>query len=109
MLQEFYRRANKIMRLETAREVVHTGRSTPVEAPHEATPTGKFLSTEKNGDSKKHKSGDCRQSSNAHQKKTKSHDQRIPRPPLSKYNNFTNLTRSLEDVFLATEHTGVYK
>ena len=31
------------------------------------------------------------------------------RPPPSKYNNFTDLTRSHEDVFLATEHTGVYK
>ena len=32
-----------------------------------------------------------------------------PEPPSSKYNNFTDLTRSREDVFLATEHTGVYK
>ena len=31
------------------------------------------------------------------------------RPPIRKYNNFTDLTRSREDVFLATEHTGVYK
>ena len=28
---------------------------------------------------------------------------------MSKYTNFTNLTRSGEEVFLATEQTGVYK
>ena len=53
MLQEFYRRANKIMRLETAREAVHAGRSTSVEAPPEIVPSGKFTSTAKNGDNKK--------------------------------------------------------
>ena len=49
---------DKIIRLETAREAVHSGRLTPVEAPHETAPTGKFVSTEKNGDIKKCKSGD---------------------------------------------------
>ena len=34
---------------------------------------------------------------------------RVLRPPPSKYNNFTDLTRSREDVFLAIEHTGIYK
>ena len=58
MLQEFYRRADKIMCLETVREAVHVGRSTPVEAPHEIALTGKFMSTEKSGDSKKRKSRD---------------------------------------------------
>ena len=97
------------MRRETTREVVHAGRSTPIEAPHEITPAGKFMSTEKNGDSKKCKSGDHRRSLDAYQKEAKSLDQRVPRPPPSKYNNFTGLTMSHEDVFLATEHIGVYK
>ena len=44
-----------------------------------------------------------------HQKKAKSSDQRVPRPHPSKYNNFIDLTRLREDVFLATEHTGMYK
>ena len=34
-LQEFYRQADKIMRLETAREVVLAWRFVPAEAPHE--------------------------------------------------------------------------
>ena len=42
-------------------------------------------------------------------KKAKSLDQRVPRPPLNKYTNFTDLTRSREEVFLATEQTGIYK
>ena len=67
------------------------------------------MSAEKNGDSKKRKSEDRRRSPDAHQKKTKNPDQRVPRPPLSKYNNFTDLTRSRKDVLLATEHMGVYK
>ena len=108
-LQEFYRRADKIMHLQTAREVVHAERSTPVEAPHEITTTGKFMFAKKNRDSKKHKSGDHQRSSDAHQKKAKSPYQRVSRPPPSKYNNFIDLTRSREDVFLATEHTGMYK
>ena len=30
-------------------------------------------------------------------------------PPPSKYNNFTDLTRLREEVFLAMEYTGMYK
>ena len=97
------------MRLETTREAVHTRRLTLVEALHEIAPAGKSKSIEKNGDNKKRKGGDCRRSPDAHQKKAKSLDQRFSRPHPSKYNNFTNLTRSHEDVFLATEHMGVYK
>ena len=44
-LQEFYRRENNIMRLET----VHTGRSTPIEAPHKIALVGKSTSTEEKG------------------------------------------------------------
>ena len=76
------------MHLETAREVIHARRSTPVEMPYKAAPTGKFVCIEK---------------------KANIQDQRVPRPPPSKYNNFTDLTRLCEDVFLATEHTGMYK
>ena len=84
-------------------------RSTSEEAPHETTPSGKSTSIEKNGDKKKRKGGDHRRSPDTHQKKAKSPDQRVSRPLPSKYNNFINLTRSREDVFLAMEHTGVYK
>ena len=73
-LQEFYRRADKIMHLETAREVVLIERSTPAEASHEIAPTRKFQSTQKDGDNKKHKNGDHRRSLDAHQKKAKSPD-----------------------------------
>ena len=59
MLQEFYRRADKIIRLETGREAVHAERTTPVKEPREIAPTRKFEFTEKNGDNKKCKSGDC--------------------------------------------------
>ena len=97
------------MRLETAREVVHAGRSTLEKAQREVALSGKFEPTEKNGDNKKRKNRDRRRSPDAHQKKAKSSDQRVTRPPLRKYNNFTDLTRSCKDVFLAIEHTGVYK
>ena len=53
MLQELYRRVDKIMRLETAREAIHAGRSTLVEALREITPLRKSMSVEKNGDNKK--------------------------------------------------------
>ena len=97
------------MRLETTREVVHAGRSAPIETLREVAQTRKSTFVEKNRDSKKHKSGDHRRSPDVHQKKAKSPNQRVPRPYLSKYNNFTDLTRSREDVLLATEHMGVYK
>ena len=108
-LQEFYRCAYKIMRLEIAREVVHTGKYIPSETPGETTQVGKSTPAEKNGENKKRKSEDRRRSPDANNKKAKRPDQRFPRPPLSKYNNFTDLTRSREDVFLATEHTCIYK
>ena len=108
-LQEFYRRADKIMRLETTREAVLAGRSTLAEVSREIVPTRKSQSTNKDKDNKKRKNGDRQRSPDAHQKKAKSPDQRVTRPSSSKYNNFTDLMRSREDVFLATEHTGVYK
>ena len=57
-LQEFYRCANKIMRLEIAPEVVHIGKSTLVEASCKTAQAGKSTSAEKNGENKKRKSGD---------------------------------------------------
>ena len=60
MLQKFYRIADKIMRLEIAREVVHAGRSTSIKAPYKIVPTEKFMCAEKNRDNKKRKRGDRR-------------------------------------------------
>ena len=105
MLQEFYRRADKIMRL----KVVHAGKPTPTETPHETGQVGKSTPAEKSGKNKKHKSGNHRWSQEANNKKAKSPDQRVPRPPSSKYTNFTDLTGSREEVLLATEQTSVYK
>ena len=68
-LQEFCRRADKIMRLETAREVALTKRSTLAKASREIAPTRKTQSAENNRDNKKRKNGDRRRSPDAHQKK----------------------------------------
>ena len=65
-LQEFYRRADKIMRLETASEAVQAERSTLAEAQREIAPLGNLESAEKNRDNKKRKSADRRQSPKAH-------------------------------------------
>ena len=97
------------MRLETAWEAIFAGRSVLTKAPLEDARAEKSTTAEKNEDNKKRKSGDRQRSPDVHKKKAKSPDQRVMRPPLSKYNNFTDLTRSREDVFLATEYTGVYK
>ena len=85
MLQEFYKRADKIMHLETAWEAVLAWRSTLAEALREGMQAGKSTTTKKNEDNKKRKSGDCRRSLDPHKKKAKSSDQRVPRSLLSKY------------------------
>ena len=108
-LQEFYRRADKIMHLETAREEVHVEKSTPSETLRETAQAGKSAPVEKNEENKKRKNGDRRRSPDANHKQAKSPDQRVSRPLPSKYTNFTDLTRSNEVVFLATEQIGVYK
>ena len=97
------------MHLERAQEVVDARRSTPIEAPREIAQVEKPAIAEKNKDNKTCKSRDSRRSLEASKKKGKSPDQRVPRPLPSKYNNFIDLTKSHEDVFFVTEHTGVYK
>ena len=58
MLHEFYKRPDKIMRPETAREVVHAGKSILTETPLDTAQAGKSTSAEKNKENKKRKSGD---------------------------------------------------
>ena len=59
-LQEFYRRADKIMHLEIAREVVHAGKPTPTETLCETDQAEKSTPAEKSGENKTHKNGDRR-------------------------------------------------
>ena len=84
-------------------------RSVLTEALHEDAQVKKSATAEKSEDNKKSKSGYHQRSLDGHKKKAKTPDQRVARTPPRKYNNFIDLTRSREDVFLATEHTGVYK
>ena len=87
MLAEFYMRADKIMHLETAREAIQAGKST---------------STEKSNDNgKRRKNGDRHPSPEKANKKSKAPDLRVPRPPFSKFTNYTDLVSSLEGVFMA--------
>ena len=58
MLQEFYKRVDMIMHMETAREAIYAGKSTLIEAPRETTQVGKSALAKKNGENKKRKSGD---------------------------------------------------
>ena len=89
MLAEFYRRADKIMCLETAREAIQAGKSAP---------------TEKNNDNgKKWKNRDRHPSPDKTNKKLKTPDLRVPRLPPSKFTNYTDLVSSLEDVFMVAE------
>ena len=97
------------MCLETAREAVHARKPAPIETPCEITQAGKSTPAKKSRKNKKRKNGDRRWSLDVNNKKAKSPDQRIPRPSLSKYTKFTDLIWSREEVFLATEQTGVYK
>ena len=76
-LSEFYRHTNKIIRLETAREAIQAGKSTPSE--------------KSNDNGKKQKNGDCCPSLEKMNKKAKAPDQRIPWPPPRKFTNYTDL------------------
>ena len=94
-LAKFYRRANKIMRLETAREAIQAGKSAPAK--------------KSNDNGKKWKNGDCHPSPDKANKKSKAPDLRVQRPPPNKFTNYTDLVSSREDVFMAAEHTGMFK
>ena len=64
MLAEFYRHANKIMHLETAREAIQAGKSTPAE--------------KSNDNGKKRKNEDRQPSLEKANKKSKAPDFRVP-------------------------------
>ena len=72
------------MHLENTQEAVLVRRSVLVEAPREDAQVEKPVTTGKREDNKKRKSGDRQRSPDEHEKKAKSPDQRVPRPPLSK-------------------------
>ena len=83
------------MCLETARKAVKAGKSTPSE--------------KKNDNNKKQKNRDHRLSPDKTNKKAKAPNLRVLRPPPDKFTNYTDLVVSLEDVFLATEQSRVFK
>ena len=77
------------MRLETVREAIQAGKS---------------VLAENSGDNgKKQKNGDRHPSLEKANKKSKALDLRVPRPPLSKFTNYTDLVSSQEDIFMAVE------
>ena len=88
-LAEFYRHTDKIMRLETAREAVQVGNSTLVE--------------KNNDNGKKRKNGDRHPSPDKTNKKSKTPDLKVPRPPPSKFTNYIDLVLLKDDVFMAAE------
>ena len=93
-MAKFYRRADKIMCLETAREAIQAEKS---------------AATEKNDvNGKKQKNWDRQPSPEKANKKSKPIDLRVPRPPPSKFTNYTVLVSSREDVFMAAEQTRVF-
>ena len=88
-MSKFYRRADNIMSLETAQEAIQAGKSTP---------------TEKNNDmTKSRKMEIVVHLQKKMNKKPKAPDQRVPRPPPSKFMNYTDLVSSRKDVFMAAE------
>ena len=94
-LQEFYRRADKIIHLENAREAIQARKSTP--------------SKKNNDNSKKWKNEDRRTSPDKINKEAKAPDLRVLRPPPKKITNYTDLVYSWKDVFLAAKQSGVFK
>ena len=94
-LSKFYKCADKIMRLEIACEAIQTGKSNPSE--------------KSNDNGKKRKSEDRRPSPEKMNKKAKALDQIVPRPPPSKFTNYTDLVSSREDIFMAAEQMRVFK
>ena len=94
-LVEFYRFVKKIVCLETAQEAIQVGKPA--------------LAEKRNDDGKKRKNGDHCPSSEKMNKKPKVADQRVLRPPPSKFTNYTDLVSSRKDVFMAVEQTRVFK
>ena len=83
------------MRLETAREAIQAGKSTPAE--------------KNNYNGKKLKNGDRHPSPNKVNKKSKAPDLRVMQPPPSKFTNYTDLVSSCEEVFMTAKQTEVFK
>ena len=77
------------MLLETAWEAIQAGKSTPSE--------------NSNDNGKKRKNGDRHPSLEKKNKKAKAPNLRVPRPPLGKFANYTDIISSREDVFMAVE------
>ena len=77
---EFYKRADKIMRLEIAREAIQAEKLIPAE--------------KSNDNGKKRKNGDCHPSPEKSNKKSKAPDLRVSRPPPSKFTNYIDLVSS---------------
>ena len=69
------------MRLETAREAIEAAKSAPTK--------------KSNDNGKKQKNRDCHPFLDKANKKSKALDLRVPRPPPSKFTNYTDLVSSL--------------
>ena len=78
-------------------------KSPPPPGPREVAQVGKFAPAEKSEESKKRKNGDHQRSPETNNKKAKNLDQRVLRPPSSKYTNFTEPIGSREKVFLVAK------
>ena len=83
------------MRLETTREAIQVGKPTPAE--------------KNNDNGKKRKNGDHRPSPDKTNNKPKALDQRVQRPHLGKFMNYTDLVSSREDIFMVAKQTKVFK
>ena len=79
-LAEFYRHADKIIHLETARNAIQAGTSAPTE--------------KSNDNGKKWKNGDRQPFPKKVNKKSKAPDLRVPRSPPRKFKNYTDLVSS---------------
>ena len=83
------------MHLDTARDAMQAGKSTPLE--------------KNNDNNKKQKNEDRHPSLDKTNKKAKAPDLRVPQPPPNKFTNYTDLVALPEDVFLVVEQSRVFK
>ena len=58
MLQEFYKRTDKVIHLKTTREAINARKPAPTETPREIAPMGKSTPAEKGRENKKRKNED---------------------------------------------------